>query len=366
MVNKILTCCLIVLVPVLGAKAEKPDTLKILFIHSSVGQYMLSEAGYNNKYNWKVIADSVGDSIGWPVLVYDYRANTEEGASWGGWRDEKWDSTDYSSAALGNLIHYSFGITALNMWPHHVESLWTEGKEEIFYPYTIYDTAAPGDTFCQTTDYDVIWWKSSYYWYGTADEHVEDYRSLWLSIRDSMALGEYNDKIFVLGIGSPLNGSHTASTYLPDSSAIAAALALDTFLTDTLQNLDSFPNFFVCSFYRYLYERDPASSDWGLLQDSCKQVADHHPNRAGSRMLMDSCRQFLIDMMDAIDTYWDSGNQSDDSIPPAQINDLGTTTNPQSTSVSMFQIMPGVYDDKVLASIYDIRYSTSHIYRQLE
>jgi len=294
---------------------NRPDTLKFMFWHSSVGQYMLSGSmAWPDQHWFKVRAQYyLADSLNWPMRWYDYRSNSPGSAPWGGIRDANiLDTTAIGSehALLGTLTHFDFGCTNWNMWPHHMTRMWSQNldtatvKGRLILPYDLYDTTAAPDTIWEAgLEYNVIWPMQSYMMYAdNHDDSLASYKNQYLAFRDSAA--QYDDKIFILGLCSPLRLSGNLH---PDSADNWNTMKLNNWCLDTLQNVTAYPNFRVWSFYDVLVETDESNPRYGCLQQIYEQSdpSDNHPNNLGGAALQDSTIVWTRRLLEEIENYWD-------------------------------------------------------------
>ena len=265
------------------ATAQLPDSVKIMWQHSSIGQRIMNA----RQEVFKSRVDSLGQAYGWPIGLWDYRTNTNPADEWAGWRTARFDSSTHKS---GWVIGDIYGCSSDNMWLHHLTAMWNDTssyKSGILDVDTVYDADAEPDTLVDITDFNCLWFLPAYWHWGNNEaDSLASYRNQALAWRDSAAL--YPGNIFVYIMQVPIKlGGYVASTYSYSEAEKANAFALDKFWRDTLQDTSTYPNFMTWSFFDVLVEKSPDSTRYAYIQ-SKYEGTDDHPNATADTLLQDS------------------------------------------------------------------------------
>ena len=304
-----------------------PDTVKIVFVHSSVGAGMLSGGNSANDYSFKYYLDSIAKNNSSNVLTYSFRANTPQSSEYAGFKGADFDITiDYwldNAGGLGTKIKDHFNYSQHNMYPDHITAIFADTsnfKEEFLgNTYDIYDSV--GDSVYLTDSYyDILWVKTSYFpWENMADS-IGSYRAQFLAIRDSMAT-HYTEKIFILGFGSSTDLGTTRPAV--SSADVDSCMILNTWVLDTLCDKSNYPNFYVLSFYDMLVDKDTESATYGFTPALWSDGGTNHPNQLGSIEMLEQSVIWWDSVYVEILDYWDGtvggSNMSGILIPSGNI-----------------------------------------------
>jgi len=286
---------------------DKPDTLEIMYWHSSIGQRIFDvyDAGFKRR------ADSLGQTENWPLKIFDYRSNSPEAADWAGWRTAEFNPDQYGDNRLGWTIHFGFGsgISPMELRPGDHTSFWDDYsldtanvKGRMLLKYNIYDTTQVPDTFVVTTEYDILLFEICYFHFKNLnDDSLTSYKNQYLNWRDSAV--KHPDKIFLYHHATPLKLEGQAQ---PDSADRYNAMKLDIWCRDTLVKKAQYPNFLFWSYYDALVEEDIDSTNFGCLKTIYESTgSDDHPNTAACQFLQDTIiTSWLPELLEYLENYY--------------------------------------------------------------
>ena len=282
------------------AEAQLPDSVKIMWVHASIGQRIMNA----RQEAFKSRIDSVGQAYGWPVGMWDYRCNTNPADSWAGWRTARFDSSGHKSGwVIGDVYNYS----SRSMWFHDLTAFWTTAtdmKWGLLAIDSVYDPDPEPDTLVDVTDFNCIWVYPAYWHYGNNEaDSFASYRAQALAWRDSA--DNYTDKIFVYINQVPIKkGAYVENTYTYSTTEKANAFALDAFWRDTLQDTSTYPNFLTWSFFDVLVEKSFDSTRYAYIK-SKYEGTDDHPSPVADTLIQDSLiTAWLPRLLDYMDNYF--------------------------------------------------------------
>jgi len=213
------------------------DFTNVIFLHHSTGHNLieqggvregLTEAGYSfwdHDYNWPGLRRPDGSSTGYNYNIPD-------------------DNTDPDGLARVFAQH-AYGL--------------------------------PLNAFSGLLQHEVIAFKSCFpVSHISSDEHLEQYKSYYLDMRDVM--DAHLDKMFIVVTPPPLNPAETDAEAAIRARAFAGWLKSDEYLS-------GHPNVFTFDFSGYLAEDDPTSPDYNMLRQAYREGSDSHPNRTANEMI---------------------------------------------------------------------------------
>ncbi len=282
-----------------GSADNRPDSVKIMWQHSSVGQRIMNA----RLESFKSRLDSLGGAESWPIGIWDYRTNSDPGDNWAGWRTARFDSADHKS---GWVIGDVYGYCSNNMWLDHLTRFWDDTssmKAGLLHRDTVIDSDPDPDTLVDITQYNCIWFLPAYWhWGNIEDDSLASYRTQALSWRDSAA--EYPNIVFVYIMQVPMKaGAYVENTYSYTANEKANAFSFDAFWWDTLQDTADWPNFLTWSLFDMLVEKSVDSSNWACIE-TIYEGTDDHPNTAANEIMQDSLvtawTPRLLEYMDSV------------------------------------------------------------------
>ena len=278
--------------------AELPDTVKIMWQHSSMGARVLETTSGDLKSR----IDSLGDAYDRQIWMWDYRTNTNPEDAWAGWRTARFDSADNESGWMHPQKDI-YNFSANNMKISHLTDFWEDHsmtkdsvKGGFLLVDTVVDVTPEPDTTIDITDFDIVWFLPAYWhYYDIHADSLASYRAQALRWRDSAVV--YGSIRFVYIHQVPLKYNTTEGGYM-DATDDANCFAFDAFWRDTLQDLDSVPNFFTRSFYQTLVETDSEDDRYACVKE-IYEGTDNHSNMAACIVLQDSIvTKWLPDILD--------------------------------------------------------------------
>ena len=226
---------------------SRGDFTNVIFLHHSTGRNLIEQGGVRERLT----------EAGYDFWDHDY--------TWPGLRRPDESPTNYS-----------YNIPDDNTDP--------DGLAEIFGQRTY---GIPWNAFSGLLQHEVIAFKSCFPVNNiTSNEQLEEYKSYYLDIRDTM--DQHLDKVFILITPPPLNPVST------DTEASARARAFADWLKSD-EYLSGHPNVFTFDFFDYLAEDDPTTSDYNMLRAEYREGADSHPNQTANETIGPLFVDFIID-----------------------------------------------------------------------
>lgn len=310
-----------------AGKGSRPDNLIEIFIHASVGHSAMTDVTAPYDGGFKHLLYTLVSNRIWPLStqMYDFRSNTAHGAGWEGLKsayaqevyETPWNDPNF--VQNGSILNQDFAFAGSPYWLAPVN--WWETLE--YYPlfwnetYNPRDTAhawgklmlpnivvdhhaGAGDSLIDTVNYNIIEWKTSFFWQVSAATYYDDYKDYIQEFCDSA--GRYESKIFVIMFGSPAKlGS--AEDGGPTNNA--ATMSLSAWTRDTLVTP---PNVFVFHYYDVLVDTNHTSERYGCCKEEY-EGSDSHPNTLGSETLRASHLAFQDWLYDQLYyDYWPTTN----------------------------------------------------------
>jgi hypothetical protein len=234
----------------LAANVASIGDTRIIFLHHSCGQNLINEGGVRE---------------GLTALGYEFYDH--------GYNDEGLRLAD------GSYTGTNFDIPGDNTDP--------DGFAEIF-GQPLHDP--PDNAFSHLMQYDVIAFKSCYPTSNIySDEHLAEYKSYYLSIRDRM--DQYPNKIFVIVTPPPQVPGASDAEEATRARAFVNWLGSDEYLA-------GHPNVFTFDFFDYL-----AGSDNFLRPEYRYDDYDAHPNERANREIGPS----FVSLIDQAIRSYDTG-----------------------------------------------------------
>jgi len=267
-----------------GGSAPCPNTLSIMWQHSSIGQYIL----HNTAAGLKSRLDSLGKAHDLLIRMWDYRTNTAPWETWAGWRTDDFDSSNHVCGWM-HPQHDIYNYSINNMYIHHLTRFW-EGismtKDSIKGGFllvdTVVDTIPNPDTLIDITDFDMLWFKYGPLIYvEMSDDSLASYRNQAFRWRDSAAL--YSDIDFIYIMETPVKYDGRYGVVM-DSVDKHNCMAWNAFWLDTLQDLDNYPNFHTWSFYDATVQKIYGDPRYACIRAEY-EGDDVHPNMAAAILL---------------------------------------------------------------------------------
>lgn len=288
-----------------------PDTsIDIMYVHMSIGNGLLL-AAYPYERGLKSILDSVGNAHDTAIWMWDYRCNTSPAVSYAGWKTARFDSANGTNAGwmLPQPYNDYYNWSNHTMPPESLLAFWqkTDSKDSIkgglLLLDTVFDANAEPDSIVDITDFDMIMFAGNPFVLtdisascqeGLTDANLVDFKADYLECRDSALV--YPDKKFVYFTAVPVQYGSGYQTCMgeDDFDNMMDAIA---WMTDTLLDLDSVPNFYVWDFFTPSSYTDPENESLGYRLDVYDNDAIH-PNAAWYLEFKDSVAAWLTDV------YW--------------------------------------------------------------
>lgn len=275
------------------------DSIKIMWQHSSIGQRIMNA----RQEGFKTRLDSLSQSLGQSVMMWDYRTNSQPADSWAGWRTARFDSAGHKS---GWVIGDIYGYCSNNMWPDHLSRFWDDSssiKAGFLEPDSVYDPEPEPDTLVDVTDFNIVWFLPAYWHWGNLEaDSLASYRSQALAWRDSSQ--QYSEIVFVYIMQVPIKPfGYVEDTYSYSEIEKKNAFSFDTFWRDTLCDTGNYPNFLTWSFFEMLVETDTGSANYAYVK-SVYEGTDDHPNTTADTTIQDSLiTSWIPTMVNYVDQY---------------------------------------------------------------
>jgi len=237
-----------------------PQATRIIFLHHSCGQNLIEQGGVRE---------------GLTALGYEFYDHGYNG--------------DGLRLADGSYTGTNFDVPGDNTDPDGLAAIFAQPLHD-----------PPDNTFSHLMQYDVIAFKSCYpvsnIW---GDEHLAEYQSYYLSIRDRM--DQYPDKIFIIVTQPPQVPAESDPEEAARARAFANWLQSDEYTS-------GHPNVFVFDFFGLL-----AGDDNFLRPEYRTDEYDAHPNERANRDIGPLFVEFIDQ---AINSYEAGGPRPTPTAPP--------------------------------------------------
>ena len=234
---------------------DEAETVSVLFLHHSVGRYLIQRG--------------------------DMRAILKESGI------AFWDH-DYNHIGLtrpdGESAGYSYLIPDDNTDPDGLERLFTQ---------RVYDR--PWNALSGLMQHDVILFKSCFPASRIASEdQLEAYKDHYLIIRDFA--DQHPEKLFIALTMPPLNPAATDLETAARARAFASWLASDEYLA-------GHPNLQTFDLFDALAEEDPSRQDFNMLRQEDRAGEDSHPTPSADQRVGPQLAAFIVEAVHSFDGF---------------------------------------------------------------
>ncbi len=223
------------------------DMTNILFLHHSTGRNLIQQGDIRERFT----------NAGYKFWDHGYNAQG-------------------LTKPNGSSAGYSYSIPWDNTNPDGIAQIFAQKAYHL-----------PLNAFSGLLQHDVIIFKSCFPVSRIAsDEQLSDYKSYYLSIRDTV--DQHPNKLFIVVTQPPSNPESTNAEEAARARKLANWLKSDEYL-------DGHPNLSTFDFYNYLAEDDPTSPDYNMLKKAYREGADSHPNKVANEIIGPHFVDFVID-----------------------------------------------------------------------
>jgi len=236
-------------------RMDEAGTVSVLFLHHSVGRYLIQKGGMR-----AALRDS-------GIAFWDH---------------------DYNYIGLtrpdGESAGYSYLISEDNTDPDGLERLFTQKVREL-----------PWNAISGLMQHDVLVFKSCFPASRIASEdQLEAYKGHYALIRDFA--DQHPEKLFIALTTPPLNPAAT------DSEAAARARAFASWLASE-DYLDGHPNVQTFDLFDALAEDDPSQQDFNMLRREYRVGDDSHPNLLANQRVGPQLAEFIAEAVHSFEGF---------------------------------------------------------------
>ena len=241
-----------------GAVEPNGDFTNVIFLHHSVGRYIINQGRVRQRLT----------AAGFDFWDHDYN----------------WEGLIAPDATRTG---YSYVIPDDNTDPDGLARLFAQ---------PVY--RRPINAFSGLMQHEVIAFKSCFPTSDIASEaQLAQYKTWYLGMRDVM--DQHPDRIFIVVTPPPLNPAATNPAEAARARAFADWLASDEFLA-------GHANLFTFDFFDLLAEGDATAPDFNTLRAAYRTGDDSHPNRTANETIGPLFADFIVT---AVETYRDSSSE---------------------------------------------------------
>ncbi len=242
-----------------GAVESNGDFTNVIFLHHSVGRYIINQGRVRQRMT----------AAGFEFWDHDYN----------------WEGLIAPDATRTG---YSYVIPDDNTNPDGLARLFAQPVRR-----------RPFNAFSGLMQHEVIAFKSCFPTSDIADDaQLEQYKIWYLGMRDVM--DQHPDRIFIVVTPPPLNPAATNAENAARARTFADWLTSDQFL-------GGHPNVFTFDLFDQLAEDDPLAADANMLRADYREGDDSHPNELANQTVGPFFADFIVESVQSYRSHLAQG-----------------------------------------------------------